>query len=172
MRHFISKCVVCRRLRGTIGGQKMADLPKERIISSPPFPHGGVDYFGPFYIKQGRKDVKLYGVLFTCLASRAVHIKTANSLETVSFINVLRRFIARRGPVCEIRSDQGTNIVAAERELKALEELDHNTIQRSPCRDFNADWIIQWKQNPPTASHMREINFVCFDARTRPHPRR
>ena len=155
VRHFISKCVVCRRLRGTIGEQKMADLPKERITSSPPFTYSGVDYFGPFYIKQGRKNVKRYGVLFTCLASRAVHIETADSLETDSFINALQRFIARRGPVREIRSDQGTNIVGAERELKkALDELDHNTIQRSVCRDFNADWIIQWKQNPPAASHM------------------
>ena len=155
VRHFISKCVVCRRLCGTIGEQKMADLPKERITSSSPFTYSGVDYFGPFYIKQGRKNVKRYGVLFTCLASRAVHIETADSLETNSFINALRRFIARRGPVREIRSDQGTNIVGVERELKkALDELDHNTIQRSLCRDFNADWIIQWKQNPPAASHM------------------
>ena len=133
----------------------MADLPKERITPSPPFTYSGVDYFGPFHIKQGRKDVKRYGVLFTCLASRAVHIETADTLETDSFINALRRFIARRRPVREIRSDRGTNIVGAERELKkALDELDHSAIQRSLCRDFNADWIIQWKQNPPAASHM------------------
>ena len=116
VRHFISKCVVCRRLRGTIGEQKMADLPKERITSSPPFTCSDVDYFGLFYVKQGQKDVKRYGVLFTCLASRAVHIETADSLETDSFINALRRFIARRGPVREIRSHQGTNIAGAERE--------------------------------------------------------
>ena len=133
----------------------MADLPKEQITPSPPFTYSGVDYFGPFYIKQGRKDVKRYGVLFTCLASRAVHIETADTLETDSFINALRRFVARRGPVREIRSDQGTNIVGSERELKkALDELDHSAIQRSLSRDFNADWIIQWKQNPPAASHM------------------
>ena len=152
---FILFCVVCRRLRGSPGEQKMADLPKERITPSPPFTYSGVDYFGPFYIKQGWKDVKRYGVLFTCLASRAMHIETADTLETDSFIYALRRFVARRGPVREIRSDQGTNIVGAERELKkALDELDHSAIQRSLSRDFNADWIIQWKQNPPAASHM------------------
>jgi len=69
VRHFISKCVVCCHLRGTTGEQKMADLPKERITPSPPFTYSGVEYFGPFYIKQGQKDVKCYGVLFTCLAS-------------------------------------------------------------------------------------------------------
>ena len=91
----------------------MADLPEERITPSPPLTYCGVVYFGPFLIKQGRKEVKRYGVLFTCLASQAVHIETADSLETDSFMNTLRRFVNRRGPVREIRSDQGTNIVGA-----------------------------------------------------------
>lgn len=62
-------------------------------------------------IKEGRKELKRYGCLFTCLASRAVHIETANSLETDSFIQALRRFIARRGPIREIRSDNGTKLI-------------------------------------------------------------
>ena len=179
VRHFISKCVVCRRLRGTIGEQKMADLPRERITSSPPFPYSGVDYFGPFYIKQGPKDVKRYGVLLTCIASRAVHIRTADSLEMDSFINVLRRFIARRGPVREIGWDQER----AERELKrALDDLDHNTIQRNLCRDFNAGLDYPMKaessRSVPYGRRMGapdtvcQINFVSLCARTRPHPRR
>ena len=85
----------------------MADLPKERLTPAPPFTYCGVDYFGPFRIKEGRKELKRYGVLFTCLSSRAVHIEAANSPETNSFLNALRRFIARREPVHEIRSDRG-----------------------------------------------------------------
>ena len=111
MRHLITKCVVCRRRGGKTSEQKMADLPEERTTSAPPFTYCGVDLFGPFQIKQGRKEVKRYGVLLTCLASRGVHIETADSLETDSFMDALRRFIARRGPVREIRSDQGTNIL-------------------------------------------------------------
>ena len=146
VRHFISKCVTCRRLRGVVGEQRMAPAP--------PFTYCGVDYFGPFYIKERRKELKRYGALFTCLSSRAVHIETANSLETDSFLNALRRFIARRGPVREIRSDQGTNITGAEKELqRAISEMDNNAIQRSLCTKFKADWV-QWKQNPPSASHM------------------
>ena len=151
VRHLISKCVVCRRLRGTTGEQKMADLPEERITSGLPFTYCGVDLFGPFQIKQGSKEVKRYGVLFTFLASRRLHIATADSLETDSFI-------ARRGPVHEIRSDQGSNIVGAQTELKkAPEEMDHYDIKRRLRKDFNSVWVITWKKNPPTASHMGDV---------------
>ena len=60
----------------------MADLPEERITAAPPLTYCGVDLFGPFQIKQGRKEVKRYGVLFTCLASRGVHIETADERTT------------------------------------------------------------------------------------------
>ncbi len=154
VRYYISKCVKCRRLRARVNEQKMADLPKERGASAPPFTFCGVDYFGPFSVKEGRKEVKRYGVVFTCMASRAVHIETAVSLETDSFINALRRFIARRGPVREIRSDRGTNLVGAEKELNlALKEMNHEEIQKSLLR-HNTSWCITWKRNPPTASHM------------------
>ena len=53
----------------------------------------GVDYFELFINKDGRKEVKRYGALFTCLVSRAVHIEVASSAESNSFILALRRFI-------------------------------------------------------------------------------
>ena len=90
----------------------MADLPEDRLEPDAPFTYCAVDYFGPWTIKDGRKEVKRYGVLFTCLASRAIHLEVASSLETDSFINALRRFILRRGT---LRCDQGTNFVGAKR---------------------------------------------------------
>ncbi|KAK3724031.1 hypothetical protein QZH41_007681 [Actinostola sp. cb2023] len=96
--HHISKCVKCRKLPGATQVQKMADLPKDRLQPAPPFTYSGVDCFGPWLIKEGRREVKRYGVLFTCMASRAIHIEVANSMETDSFINAYRRFVGRRGP--------------------------------------------------------------------------
>ena len=95
----IASCVTCRKLRGAVIEQKMSDLPEDRLESCPPFTYCGVDYFGPFTIKEGRKELKRYGVLFTCMSSRAIHLETAASLDTDSFINALRRFLSRRGPV-------------------------------------------------------------------------
>ena len=61
---------------------------------------------------------------------RAVHIEVADSLETDSFIQSLRRFIRRRGPVREIRCDRGTNFNGAEAELKkAIDEIDDDKVK-------------------------------------------
>ena len=154
VRQVLHKCVRCRRLRGPVGEQKMADLPAFRVDNvSPPFYNTGVDYFGPFMVKSGRKEVKRYGVLFTCMCSRAVHLEVADSLETDTFINVLRRFIARRGTIKSLRSDNGSNLSGAEKELRqALSEMQHDVIQK---RLLYQD--IDWSFNPPAASHMGGI---------------
>ena len=49
-----------------------------------------------------------------------MHIEVANDLSTDSFINALRRFIARRGQPDEIFSDNGTNFVGDERVFREL----------------------------------------------------
>lgn len=107
-------------------------------------------------MKEGRREVKRYGVLFTCMASRAVHLESANSLDTSSFINALRCFICRRGPVRQLRSDQGSNFVGAKRELKeAVAEFDDSQIKEELLKN-NCDWMT-FKMNLPSASHMGGI---------------
>ena len=149
----IYHCVTSRSLRGKLGEQLMSELPYDRLQESPPYTYCGIDLFGPFTIKNHRKELKRYGVMFTCLCSRAIHIEVAQSLETDSFILSLRRFIGRRGNIHLMRSDNGTNFVGAIKELrKAFQEIDHNQIPQYLQRR-GADWIT-WIRNPPTASHM------------------
>lgn len=95
----------------------MANLPKDRITpDKPSFSYVGVDFFGLSLVRRGRSEVKGNGVLFTCLTIRAVQIEVVHSLD--SFINSMRRFIARRGEPEQMRSDTGGNCVRAERELR------------------------------------------------------
>ena len=150
---FVGKCVTCKRLRGSKLTQKMADLPVDRMSEEPPFTYSAVDFFGPFYVKERRSLLKRYGVIFLCMSSRAVHLECANSLEADSFINVLRRFLARRGPVMQLRSDCGTNLVGANNELKkALLEMDRNRVKNHLLKN-NCDWV-EFKFNVPHSSHM------------------
>ena len=152
----VHECVTCRRLRAKVQEQKMADLPAERLTPAPPFTYCAVDYFGPWYVREGRKELKRYGVLFTCLVTRAIHLEVANSLETDSYINALRRFICRRGPVRQMRSDNGSNFIGARRELKeALAEMDQNQVKQEMLKE-SCDWF-ELKLNAPTASHMGGI---------------
>ena len=97
-----------RKLRENPRVQRMADLPFDRVTpGKPPFSFVGVDCFGPFVVKRGRTQIKRYVCLFTCLTTRAVHIKMLENLEADSFINGFVRFCTRRGVSEKIRSDNG-----------------------------------------------------------------
>ncbi|XP_077865839.1 uncharacterized protein LOC144352828, partial [Saccoglossus kowalevskii] len=154
IRQIVSRCVCCRRYRARAGEQMTADLPIDRLTpGEAPFNRTGVDYFGPLEVKRGRSRVKRYGIVFTCLTTRAIHLEVAHSLDTDSCINGLRRFIARRGPVKVIRSDNGTNFVGAKRELQE-ESAKWNQVKISGAlRQDNDTWTF----NPPAGSHFGGI---------------
>jgi len=145
----IRNCVDCRKLRRPVEEQKMADLPRDRTEPLPPFSFCGMDCFGPFNTKQGRKEYKRYGLLFVCQFSRAIHIEMLDDMTTDCLINGLRCFIAIRGTVTQIRSDQGSNIVGAKNEfMTALKELD---IDRKTT--YMANKQCEFVFNAPHASH-------------------
>ncbi|XP_038068389.1 uncharacterized protein LOC119737840 [Patiria miniata] len=130
----------------------MADLPAYRVTpGKPPFTHVGVDCFGPFHVKRGRSREKRYGCIFTCMRIRAVHLEKLHSLETDSFLNAFLRFAARRGTPEKIYSDNGTNFVGAERELRAAIERLQESKQ---AEGFFLSRKVEWQFNPPAASHM------------------
>jgi len=131
----------------------MAPLPISRLQGGqPPFTVVGVDYFGPIEVTFGRKTIKRWGCIFTCFATRACHLEIAPSLEADDFINVLRRFVARRGAVREIWSDNGTNFIGAQRELKEALKASSSIVA-----DDMLKREIQWKLQPPGASHMSGV---------------
>ena len=143
-------CVICKRNNPRPLSQEMSTLPKDRMVAGePPFTRVGTDCFGPFVIRKGRTDHKRYGLLFTCLASRDINIEILESMETDSFINGLRRFIARRGAVKSIRSDNGSNFVGAEKELR----LEMKKLETQKIHETMAVRSIDWTFNPPYASH-------------------
>ena len=145
-------CMLCKRLHGRPQVQLMADLPEGRVTpGKPPFSYVGVDCFGPFCVKRGRCREKRYGCLFTCLATRGIHLETLHSMEADSFLNCLVRFTARRGtPEC-LYSDNGSNFVGGERELREALSMLHKD------NKVNGALLVKhidWRFNPPLASHM------------------
>ena len=163
IKQVIRECVTCKRIRAKPLEQKMADLPEDRVIANqPPFTNTGIDCFGPFYVKRGRSTEKRYGCIFTCLVMRAIHIEMLHSMEADSFINALMRFKSRRGVPKTIRSDNGTNFVRGNKEIRdSITEWNHN----KRLQQWLVTNQIKWIFNPPAASHMggvweREIRSI------------
>ena len=162
VRQILSKCISCRKRNMPALQQAMADLPRERLVPyHPPFTFTGLDFFGPFYVKRARSVIKVYGCIFVCFNSRAVHIEDVSSLETDTFILALRRFISVRGCPKEIWSDNGTNFTGAESELRrSVRELNEDQIRRE-LHLYDADWLNyvlpRWRFQPPAASHMSGV---------------
>ena len=86
----IYQCGVCRKCNcGPHKMPKLADWSKEKISKATPFMYTGLDYIGPFYVKENKE--KVWICIFTCVTVRAVDDMTAEQ-----FLMTLRRFISRR----------------------------------------------------------------------------
>ena len=158
IKRVVKEFMVCRKLRGNPQVQRMADFPFDRVTpGKPPFSFVGVDCFGPFVVKRGRTQIKRYGCLFTCLTNLIVPIEKLDSLEADSFINGFVRFCARIGVPENVRSDNGTNFFAGEKELR---EAMRSWKDAGKVKAHLLQKEIKWGFNPPAASHMGKANQI------------
>jgi len=148
VKRVVSQCRKCREENARSLQQQMSCLPDERITPSYPFQCVGLDYFGPFYCKVGRRRFKRYGCIFVCMASRAVHLECVNSLESSAFLCALMRFVSRRGMPSVIYSDNATNFRGSQDEIKEIRAKNEESL----C-DFALNKGIEWKFHPPLGSH-------------------
>jgi hypothetical protein len=80
VRQVVNSFLDCRKRHAKPLAPEMAPLPACRVTPfHPPFSNVGVDYFGPMHVPVKRSTEKRYGVLYTCLATRAVHLKLVNT---------------------------------------------------------------------------------------------
>ena len=121
-----SKCVICRKLDKRVSEQIMGNLPTDRLKPAPPWYSTGIDLFGPYRIRnevKKRTTSKTYGVIFTCLGTRAVYLDIAADYSTDKFLMVLRRFVSLHGYPSKLFSDNGTQLVAANKELSDITKI-------------------------------------------------
>ena len=148
LKKVISKCVLCRKMFAKPSSQIMADLPAERIEPGlPPFTYVGIDAFGPYQTKFYRGFKKRYGLLFTCMTCRAIHIEMLYTLDCESFLCAFKRFIARRGVPTKIFSDNGRNFVKGEQELRKAFLYNSKHV----LMHYTTPMSIEWCFIPPRA---------------------
>ncbi|XP_066261359.1 uncharacterized protein [Euwallacea similis] len=149
------KCALCFKYNPKIETPLMGNLPKERLLAEFPFKVCGVDYAGPYLVKdrkgRGSKTSKCWMALFICFASRAIHLELVSDLSKDSFILALKRFISRRGKPTLIYSDNGTNFKAAQSELSNFGTF----LQKTQGDIVNAmtNESIEWRFIPPSSPH-------------------
>lgn len=157
VRNEIRKCINCFRAAPITVSQKMGDLPVERVTPSRPFSICSVDFAGPYHIKdskfRNKKFIKAYVCIFVCFSTRAVHVELATELSTNSFLNIFKRFIARRGRCSQIFSDNATNFVGADNVLKEFV----NKCEESHFKQYLLDNRIVWKFTPPRSPHFNGL---------------
>ncbi|XP_076549257.1 uncharacterized protein LOC117612080 [Osmia lignaria lignaria] len=150
-------CTRCLRARPPATNYIMGELPEARVTEARPFTNVGVDYCGPFYIKErrhrNRTRIKVYVAVFVCLAVKAVHLELVSDLTSEAFIAALRRFIARRGYCVKIHSDNGTNFVGANNEIQEIQRLIRSDEHNTKVQNFLAQRSIEWSFIPPRAPH-------------------
>ncbi|XP_055589064.1 uncharacterized protein LOC129741366 [Uranotaenia lowii] len=143
-------CQWCKVYKVLPVAPKMGPLPRVRLTPLVrPFTFTGIDYFGPYQIKIGRKAVKRWVVLFTCLTLRAIHLEVVASMSSDSCKKAIRRFVARRGAPEEVYTDNGTNFLGVSREL----QMELKAINNDLGSTFT-DTRTQWFFIPPAAPHM------------------
>ena len=149
-------CVTCRKWRGKACEQFMADLPNSRLaVNSDPFTNCSVDYLGPVIVKYSRKArTKGYGVVFTCMTTRCIHLEFATDISTDVFLLAFDRFISTYGQPHEMVSDNGKNFKGASRIIKKLlKSWNTKSEDSKKLSDFCAQYNIKWRFVTPKAPH-------------------
>ena len=150
VKKYCHKCTTCIMRLARPEVPRMAALPYPRVTPyTRPFCFIGVDYAGPLQVVCGRRIVKRWIMLITCLTTRAIHIEIVHSMSTSSCIMGLRCFTSLRGTPREIYSDRGTNFIGCERQLR--EELA--SLNRTKLLEAFVTPQTRWLFNPPAAPH-------------------
>jgi len=101
----------------------------------------GVDFAGPIRYKCSKKtEGKSYLAIFACSLSRAVHLELLPNLETDQFIICLKLFIAHRGRLRVIYSDNSGTFVKTNKWLAQLRKDER-------LQDHLDEYEIIWRFN-------------------------
>ncbi|KAI5755226.1 hypothetical protein M8J77_015196 [Diaphorina citri] len=162
VRKVVRACNVCFRCKPESQEPFMGNLPDYRVQPAvKAFIHTGLDMGGPFHITlsrhRGVKSQKAYLCLFICMSTKALHLELVSDMTTSAFMAALKRFLARRGPVLHLYSDNGTNFIGAKNQLDELYSFLSSSDYRVTMQDELNKHQISWKFSVPSCPHMSGI---------------
>lgn len=122
-----TSCQFCKVTRARPVAPLMGSLPADRLVPvERPFTYTSLDYF----------------------TRLEFYLELAADLITDACILCIRNFVNTRGLPVRIRSDNGTNFVGADRELRAnIAAFDQDAIKRE-CTGCGIEWRFNCPSNP------------------------
>ena len=150
-------CYRCRLTDKKLAEQKMSPLPDTRLKIAPVFYTVSMDLFGPIMIKdtvKQRTKKKVWGVIFSCTVVRALYLDLTEDYGTDSILQTIRRFISIRGCPSEIQSDEGSQLIAASKEIAQLV----GDWDWKPVHEWTTAKMIKWKLAPAEGQHQNGLS--------------
>ena len=99
-------------------------------------------------------ETRVWGIVFCCMASRAIHTEVVSDMSSEGFLLAYQRFTSLRGHPRKLWSDPGTNFVGAKPALeklhKFLDQLNKSELQDTAAK-HGTDW--SWKIHPADSPH-------------------
>lgn len=158
--HHIRHCIRCFRQKPITQTQSMANLPSSRVTPSRPFLHTAVDYTGFIKVRSakghGHHSTKAYVALFVCMSTKAVHLEVISDLTSAGFLAAFRRFTGRRGICSDIYSDNGTNFVGGNSDLRKHRQAAARGQTTEILENVSNDGTT-WHFSPPFAPHFNGL---------------
>ena len=121
-------CIPCREWGAKTASQVMADLPEDMLQLSPPFTGTALDMFGPYSTRgmgaNHRRSTKTWGLLMTCIRTKAVAVLACEDYTTRAFLTAFSKFTDIYGCPALVISDHGPQMVSAVKILAGNQEID------------------------------------------------
>lgn len=152
VKRILHKCIVCFKLKAKAAEQLMGSLPYDRVNQARPFQKVGMDYCGPYLIKQSRLrnviTTKGYVLLFVCFVTKCIHIELVSDMTTECFMAAFKRFISRRNLPSDIYCDNAATYKGANNQLEELYLLQASSSHQSNVHDYCSSLGVNFHMIP------------------------
>ena len=113
VKKILNECVVCRKQNArTIKLNQSFYRDFRENPTNIPYRDIFVDHYGPYFVNNGSKKVKVWILCITCLWSRAINLKMCCDLTVTEFLRTFQLHIFEYGMPERVFSDLGTQLVA------------------------------------------------------------
>ena len=153
IRKLIYACTICKRQEGKpCRGNPPPPLPEFSVQQSRPFQTTGINFAGPFFVKAcvPNETSKVWLCLYTCCATKAVHLDLVPDMTTTTFIRSLKRFSARRGVPSRVITDTGRTFVSA---AKIISQVIQDPEIKRYFRQLHVEWRFNLERAPWWGGH-------------------